>query len=692
MTNILTEQWGTHYGSAPFSDIKTEDFLPAFDFLLEKTKKDIEIIAQNPENPTFENTLGALEFVDLQLNLVTGIIFNLSHAENTPEINEITEKISPILANFSNEIIQNKALFLKIKEIFEIENNKKLKKEKGTKKLTTEQKTILNNRYKEFVRNGAELSPEKQAELSKIDENLASLSVKFGNNVMKDTQNFSLYVENEQDLQGLPKEIIAQAKQRAIAENQADKWLFGLDFPTYFAFVTYCDNRDLRRKMWFAYSTRGFQKNDFNNENVVKSLLDLRFQRAKLLGYDSPAHFTLSERMASTPEIVFDFLEKIYQKAFPVAQKEVKEVEDFAKKITTNLDKLERWDFAYYSEKLKKEKFNIDDELLKPYFEVNQVLNGIFSIAKKLFGLTFEEINIDKYHPDVQVFEVYFSHNFIGVLYLDFFARKNKKSGAWMTSFQPQYQTSGDKNEIDNHRPHISIVCNFPEPTKETPSLLTFGDVTTLFHEFGHALHGLLSQVQYPSTSGTNVKWDFVELPSQFMENWAYQAESLALFAQHYLTKEIIPIEYIQKIKESANFMSGHQTLRQLGFGVLDMNLHHFGLKNLENVNLEDYEKNLLEKYQVLPNVAGVCAMTSFSHIFQGGYSAEYYSYKWAEVLEADAFMAFEEKGIFDAETAQSFKTNILEKGGSENPMTLYENFRGSTPNVDALLKKTGLL
>ncbi len=709
MSNILLQNWQTAFDTAPFSKIKTEDFLPAFDYFLEKTKKDVQHIAQSIEKPTFYNTIEAMEFVDDELNRISNIIFNISHAENTPEIHEITQKISPILSNFSNEIIQNKALFLRIKAIFEERNNLNL---------TSEQHTVLENRYKEFVRNGAELSTEKQAELTQIDEKLSTLSITFGNNVLKDTQNFTLWIEDEKDLAGLPDFAIAQSKQRAIAQNEPLKWAFGLDFPSYIPFMTYLDNRDLRKKMFLAYNTKGFQDNENNNVAVVKELVALKHQRAKLLSYDSPAHFTLSERMASSPKIVYDFLDKILSAALPVAKKEIAELTNFAKKlheetaknlaenVTENTSKIftqiEKWDFAYYSEKLKKEKFDIDDELLKPYFEVNKVRDGIFSIAKRLFGLTFKEnTTIDKYYPDMQVFEVYFSKNnnktskndkdeYIGILYVDFFARKNKKNGAWMTTFFSQHHRLGG-----NMRPHISIVCNFPEPTETLPSLLTFNDVTTLFHEFGHALHGLLSQVHYPSVAGTNTKWDFVELPSQFLENWAYQAESLSLFAQHYQTQEIIPISFIQKIKESANFMSGYQTLRQVSFGLLDMHIHDKGFVDAQGneiTDLELFENQILEKLQILPKVPNTVICTAFSHIFQGGYASAYYSYKWAEVLEADAFSVFEEKGIFDENTAKKFKTNILEKGGSENPMKLYQDFRGSTPNVDALLKKSGLL
>lgn len=714
MSNILLqENWQTPHNTAPFSHIKTSDFLPAFEHLLAHTKENIQKIAHNPEKPTFENTITALEFVDEHLNRVSNIVFNLSHAENTPEIHEITEKISPLLSNFSNEIIQNKELFLRIKAVF-LENFKK-NDAQNKPLLTTEQNTILENHYKNFVKNGAELTPEKQAELTQIDEKLASLAITFGNNILKDTQAFTLWIDHENDLKGLPKDAIAQAKNRAThilqakgKENEPQKWAFGLDFPSYIPFMTYIENRELRKKMFMAYNTKGFQENENNNVEIVKQLVTLRHQRAKLLGFDSPAHFTLSERMASSPQIVYDFLEKIYTKALPIAQKEIQELANFAKKLHTenadfsdkSFDQIQKWDFAYYSEKLKKQKFDIDDELLKPYFEVNQVKNGVFSITQRLFGLSFKENKeMDKYHPDVQVYEVYSSKNsFVGVLYLDFFARKNKKNGAWMTTFLSQHHKQSQEKtnqQTQNIRPHISIVCNFPEPTAELPSLLTFNDVTTLFHEFGHALHGLLSQVHYPSVSGTSVKWDFVELPSQFMENWAYQAESLALFAKHYQTQEIIPIHFVQKIKESANFMSGYQALRQVGFGLLDMHFHDKGLVNAKGnteENLEILEKEILDKLQVLPKTEKMLTCVSFSHIFQGGYASGYYSYKWAEVLEADAFELFEEKGIFEENTAQKFQTFILEKGGSDNPMTLYENFRGSTPNVDALLKKTGLL
>jgi peptidyl-dipeptidase Dcp len=509
--------------------------------------------------------------------------------------------------------------------------------------------------------------------------------LKFGENVLAETQAFQMHLTDEKDLAGLPEGTIEAA--HSLAKSQGKEgWIFTLDHPSYIPFVTYADNRELRKKMAIAFGARCFQNNEFDNQEIVLKIAKLRFDRANLLGYKTHAHFVLEERMAENPEKVLSFSNDLLAKAKPAAQREFAQLSAFAKKLD-GIEQLEKWDGAYYSEKLKQQLFNLDDEKLKPYFQLEKVLNGAFTIAEKLYGLTFTEIfDIDKYNEEVMTYEVKDENNeLVAVFYADFFPRKGKRNGAWMTSFKSQYVKNG-KNE----RPHISNVCNFTKPTETKPSLLTFNEVTTLFHEFGHGLHGMLADSVYPSLSGTSVYWDFVELPSQIMENWCYEPEALALFAHHYETGEIIPIEYVNKIKESASFQEGMATMRQLSFGLLDMGWHGQDPTNITDIKA--FENEQFAETQLYPDVKENAMSTAFSHIFQGGYSSGYYSYKWAEVLDADAFDYFLEMGIFNKEVANRFKDNVLSKGGTEHPMILYKRFRGQEPKPDALLKRAGLL
>ena len=510
------------------------------------------------------------------------------------------------------------------------------------------------------------------------------MQLTFGENTLAETNNFQLHITKEGDLKGLPEDAKEAAADLAKSKEKTG-WIFTLDFPSYMPFVTYIENRELRKKMAISFGKKAFQNNEYNNEEITKKIIALRHERSNLLGYETHAHFVLEERMAQNPTTVLTFLNDILEKAKPAAKKEFDQLAAFAKELD-GIEQLEKWDSAYYSEKLKQKLFNLDDEILKPYFKLENVLNGAFTIAEKLFGITFNEVfDIDKYHSDVQTFEVLDENkNLVAIFYTDFFPRKGKRNGAWMTSFKPQYSKEGI-----NERPHVSNVCNFTPPTATKPSLLTFNEVTTLFHEFGHGLHGILANTTYPSLSGTSVFWDFVELPSQIMENWCYEPEALALFAKHYETGEIIPQEYVEKIKESASFLEGMSTLRQLSFGLLDMEYHG---KNQQIDNINAFEKQAMGDTSLFPDVAENCMSVSFSHIFQGGYSAGYYSYKWAEVLDADAFAYFQEKGIFNTEVATKFKDNVLSKGGTEHPMTLYTNFRGRGPKADALLKRAGLI
>lgn len=674
--NILTQKFTTKHDTAPFSKIKNEDFLPAFQEGITSAKAEIDAIVNNTEAPTFENTIEAMSFSGEMLDRASSIFFNLHSAETNDEIQQIAQEVSPLLSEFGNDVRLNKALFERVKAVYD---------KKDSLDLTTEQQTLLDKTYKSFSRNGANLPEEKKTKLREVDKELSKLSLEFGENVLAETHAFHLHITDEKELSGLPEGVIEAAQEIAKSMGK-EGWVFTLDYPSYIPFMTYADDRELRKKMALAFGAKGFQKNEYDNQDIVLQIVKLRYERAQLLGYASHANFVLEERMAENPEKVKSFSNDLLEKAKPAAQKEFEQLSAFAKELDS-IDQLEKWDGAYYSEKLKQNLFNLDDEKLKPYFQLEKVLNGAFTIAEKLYGLKFEEVqDIDKYHKDVTTYEVKGENNeLVAIFYADFFPRKGKRNGAWMTSYKPQYIKDGV-----NERPHVSIVCNFTKPTETKPSLLTFNEVTTLFHEFGHALHGMLANTVYPNLSGTSVYWDFVELPSQVMENWCYEPEALELFAHHYKTDEMIPMEYIAKIKESASFQEGMATLRQLSFGMLDMGWHGFDPTDI--VDVKTFELEQFAATQLYPDIAENAMSTAFSHIFQGGYSSGYYSYKWAEVLDADTFELFQEKGIFDAATAASFKENILSKGGTEHPMTLYKRFRGQEPKPEALLKRAGLL
>ncbi|CAM3976790.1 M3 family metallopeptidase [Flavobacterium antarcticum] len=672
---LLTKQFTTKYETAPFSQIKMEDFKPAFEENIKNAKAEIDAIIHNTEAPTIENTLEALDFAGNPLDRLSSIFFNLNSAETSEEMQKIAQEVSPLLTEFSNDITLNEDLFKRIKAIHD---------QKESLNLTAEQQTLLDKKYKGFVRNGALLNEEQKAKLREIDTQLAKLKLTFGENVLAETNNYHLHVTNEADLKGLPEGVIEAAKSEA-ESKKLEGWIFTLDMPSYLPFMTYADNRELRKELAIAAGKKAFQNNEFDNQENVKNIVRLRHERAQLLGYKTHSHFVLEERMAENPDKVISFLNELLEKAKPAAEREFAELTAFAKDLD-GIDCLEKWDSAYYSEKLKQKLFNLDDEKLKPYFKLENVLNGAFTIANKLFGLTFTEVfDVEKYHKDVMTYEVTDENSeLVAVFYADFFPRKGKRNGAWMTSYKSQSIRNGK-----NDRPHISNVCNFTPPTSKKPSLLTFNEVTTLFHEFGHGLHGMLANTVYPSLSGTSVYWDFVELPSQIFENWCYEPEALALFAKHYETGEIIPQEYVEKIKESASFQEGMATMRQISFGLLDM-AYHGKVQTIENVKA--FEKEAFAGTNLFPDVAENAMSPAFSHIFQGGYSSGYYSYKWAEVLDADAFAYFQDKGIFDKEIATKFKDNILSKGGTEHPMVLYKRFRGQEPKPEALLKRAGLI
>ena len=666
--NILTQKFNTKYETAPFQEIKEENYLPAFRELIAQSEKEIDTIANNPAEATFENTIEALAYSGEQLDRVSSIFFNLNSAETNDEIQKIAQEVSPILTEFSSKISQNEKLFQRIKKVFD---------EKENLNLNEEQKTLLNETYKGFVRNGALLNEEDKKKLEKIDIDLSVKSLNFGQNVLAATNAYFKHITNKEDLAGIPEPILAQYAEEA-KERGLEGYAITLQYPSYIPAMTYADNRNLRQELALANGKKAFDGGEFDNQNLIKEIINLRQQKAELLGYKNFAEYVLEERMAESPKKVFDFLNQLLTAATPYAEKEIAQLKELAK--ADGINKMEAYDHAYYAEKLRKQKFDLNDEELKPFFPLEKVQDAVFDLAGKLFNLDFKEVtDIQKYHSEVRVYEVFENNSLKAVLYVDYFPRKGKRAGAWMTSFKNQW-----KKDSTDSRPHISVVCNFSKPTADTPSLLTFQEVTTLFHEFGHALHGILADTQYPNLSGTSVKWDFVELPSQFLENYCYEPEFLKTFAKHYQTGEVLSDEKIKKINESKNFMEGYQTLRQLGFGLLDM-AYHTQPETVQDI--KTFEIKQTEKCNLYPVNAETAISPSFSHIFQGGYSAGYYSYKWAEVLDADAFQYFKENGIFNSEIAKKYKT-LLSLGGTQAPMELYKAFRGSEPKVESLLKR----
>lgn len=671
MNNPLLSSFKTTFEAAPFSEIQTKHFVPAIEQTITEALNEIDAICENKSQPTFHNTLEALDSCGSLISRNSSLLFNLNSAETSEALQKATQEAAPMLTKFQNDVRLNKKLFERIQYVYKNEDRSKLNKE---------QLTLLEKEYKSFVRNGALLDEVEQEKLRKFDAQLAQLSLTFGENVLADTQAYGLHIRSEEKLKGLPRAVVDMAKKTA---KQMDKegWVFTLDFPSYVPFMTYANDQDLRKQMSIAFGKRGFQDNDHNNSSIILEIVKLRQERAQILGYASHAAFVLEERMAQSPKKVKRFLDDLAEKALPAAKKEWKVLEDFASK-KLDLKNLEKWDTAYASEKLKEAHLQLNEQELKPYFPLNGVLEGLFEVVNKLYKLEFKENKtLDAYHEEVITFEVYRDGNFYALLYTDFFPRPGKRSGAWMTSYRSQKK---------DQRPHISIVCNFSRPIESQPSLLSFQEVTTLFHEFGHALHGILANTTFSALSGTNVYWDFVELPSQIMENWCYQEEALELFGRHYKTGETLPQDIIEKIKKAAYFQQGLQTLRQLSFGYLDLSYHHTEAPNIKDV--KDHEIKKIGPLQFTKDHKENCMSTAFSHIFQGGYAAGYYSYKWAEVLDADAFELFLENGIFDSKTAANFLDQILSKGGTEHPMTLYKRFRGKEPDPEALLRRAGLV
>lgn len=677
MQNPLLSPFNGTLGSIPFNSFTIDDFKPAIMHAMSEAKGEIERIKNQSEDASFENTIVPYERSGELLGQISSIFFNLNSSKTSDEMQALAQEISPLLTAYSNEVQLDDVLFSRIKTAYEATE---------METLDAESAYLFEKIYRSFVRNGANLNDTDKTTLKSINTKLSKLSLKFSENVLKDSNGFEMWISDAQDLAGLPDSAREAAAMMAKAKGKEGQWLINLDYPSYLPFMKYAENRGLREKLFMAFSSRGCNENDYNNESILKEIAELRHEKAALLGYTSHADFVLEERMAKMPENVVELWEELLDSALPMAKKEIREVQEIANRLN-GPNPIQRWDFSYYAEKLKNEKFALNDELLKPYFKLENVISGAFKTAENLFKISFvERDDIEKYHEDVRTYEVLdHSGEHLALLYADFFPRSSKRNGAWMTSYRGQNKYDGK-----NQRPIISIVCNFTKPTESKPSLLTFGEVTTLFHEFGHALHGMLANGHYESLSGTSVFWDFVELPSQLMENWCYEPECLELFANHYETGETIPQELVQKIKDSMNFLSAYQTVRQVSLGQLDMAWHN--LAELPSGSVYEFERASNARTELFPPIDGIATSCAFSHIFSGGYSAGYYSYKWAEVLEADAFEYFKETGIFNANTAQRFKENILAKGGSADPMELYEKFRGQKPSTKALLRKSGLL
>ena len=673
--NPILKKSSYSHNAIDFNSIETAHFLPALEEAISVAKHKIEDI-KKVDRASFQNTIVALEEATEDTTFIYSLFHNLLLANGNDEMQELSEELYPLIAAFSNDINLDDKLFAKVKDVYD---------QKDSADYNNEETNLLIDSYLSFTRNGALLSQEDKETIRKIDEELAVLSPQFSKNVTQAINDFQLKITNEKDLAGLPENVVKAAQHEAEARGEKDCWIFTLQMPSYIPFVNYCDNRDLRKEMVSAYAVMN-TSGAFNNQPLILKTLKLREQRAQLLGYKNHAEYTLERRMAETPEKVHHFLHEIQEVAKPACEKEIKELQEYVDSIG-GPNPLQTWDFSYYSEKYKKEKFHFDEQELRPYFKLENVVKGVFAVAEKLFDLNFKR-NKDYpvYHPDVEVYEVYHKDGeYVGLLYKDFFPHANKKPGAWMTNYREQGLYRGEV-----HRPHVSIVCNFTKSTPDHPSLLTLMEVETLFHEFGHALHGLLSRCHYRSHAGTNVFWDFVELPSQIMENWVEEKETLDLFATHYETGEKMPEELIKKIKAVSQFQSGYANMRQLLFGTLDITYHTTPANQITDVM--EFEDMTLKDLRFLPKIEGGNISVGFAHIFAGGYSAGYYSYKWAEVLDADAFELFKEKGIFDEETARSFLVNILEKGGTEHPMELYKKFRGHEPDTKALLRRDGLL
>ena len=674
MENPLLEEWKAPFKLPPFDHISPSHFTEAVKQSVEKAKDEIMAIRSNPEPPSFSNTIEALDKAGIRLDEVASLLFNLNSAETNKDLQAAAQEVSPLLSAFSDDITLDPLLFSRIREVYD---------KRSSLDLDEEQHMLLKLTYRNFLKGGASLEENARERFRKINQELSTLSLQFEENVLEETNAFFLHITDEDDLEGLPEGIIEAAAGEA--ENSGRKgWVFTLHFPSYIPFMQYAAKRQLRELMFRAYSSRAFKKKKNDNREIVRKIISLRHEKASLLSYDNYAEFVLGDRMLDSPGRVMDFLEELHAASAEYATRDRDELSSYAA-ANGHKGKLERWDWAYYAEKLKKSRFNIDDETLRPYFKLPEVEKAIFKLAATLYGLSFEERkDLPRYHNDVKAFSVKDSKGkHLSVLYLDYYPRKGKSGGAWMTAYRDQYNIDG--NEM---RPVISLVTNFSKPSSGRPALVTHNELTTFMHEFGHALHGMLSRCRYRSLSGTNVARDFVELPSQIMENWAYEKEWLDSWARHYKTGEKIPAGLINKIKESITFNEGYACNRQLGFAFLDMAWHT--LEREPGVAVDEFEREAMKKTELLPQVEGTNMSCSFGHLFSGGYAAGYYGYKWSEVLDADAFSLFREKGIFNRKTAEAFRKNILEKGGSAEAMEMYRRFRGKEPSLSAFLKRSG--
>ena len=674
--NPLLTEWKTVHQTPPFNEIKHEHYVPAIDQLLAEAKTEVDGIINNPAAPTFQNTIVALEESGKTLRRATTILFNLNSAETDDSIQAIARDLSPKLSAYQNYVSLNEKLFIRVKAVYQL---------KDQLHLNPEEAKLLDDSYKGFVRSGANLEGAAKERFAAINTELSKLTLTFGENVLAETNAYQLVITDKKDLAGLPESEMEAAAQLAKSKKK-EGWMINLQGPGYIAFMKYAENRKLREELYKAYNSRAYHANSNNNEVTVRQIVNLRLERAKLLGYPSHAAFVLEERMAENPARVNAFLQQLHEASRPSALQDLADVKEFAKAHGFR-EELARWDWSYWSEKLKNERYGFDEQAVKPYFKLDKVIGGVFELANRLYGITFKESkDMQVYHPDVKAYEVFDKDgSFLSVLYLDFFPRDGKRGGAWMTEYRSQSNLNGK-----NIRPVVSIVTNFTKPTDTKPSLLTFYEVSTFLHEFGHGLHGMFANTVYEGMSGTAVYRDFVELPSQIMENWATEKDFLDLFAVHYQTGEKIPAELVQKLIKSKNFQAATQSERQLSFGMTDMAWH--SITEPMSGSIVDFEKKSLEPTDLFPPLEGYCLSAAFSHIFAGGYAAGYYGYKWAEVLDADAFSLFKKNGIFDRTTAASFRKNILEKGGTAHPMVLYKAFRGQEPSIEPLLEREGLV
>ncbi len=674
--NPFFKSFNTPHGTPAFDKIKIDHFEPAFEEAMKQHNQEIEAIVTNSAAPTFENTIVALENAGELMNRVGGVFFNLLSAESNDEMMDISQRLSPKLSEHSNNISLNEALFERIKTVYGSRDNSNL---------NSEQIRLVEKYFQQFENSGATLSTTDKARYKELSMALSKATLDFGQNALKESNKFEMLLTNPEDLAGLPESVVEAATAKAKSKGK-EGWLFDLSAPSYIGFMKYSSNRDLRQKLYMAYNTKSVMGGEFDNQEIINQIVNLRLQIANLLGYKSYSDYILKNRMAKNKESVYSLLDELASAFSSTAQQEVSDVAEYASKMEGRTIDIQPWDWSYYSDKLKDERFDLNDEMTRPYFELENVKKGVFGLATDLYDITFvKSENTPVYHPDVEAFDVIDKNgDFLAVLFTDFHPRDGKRAGAWMTSYREQYIKDG----VD-YRPHVSIVMNFTQPTETKPALLTFDEVETFLHEFGHALHGIMAKSTYESLSGTSVYRDFVELPSQIMENWLVEKEYLDKFAFHYQTGEKMPEELIQKIIDAANYNTGYLCLRQLSFGYLDMAWH--SLTETFSGDIRDFEQKAMERVKLLPVLDETCMSTSFSHIFSGGYAAGYYGYKWAEVLDADAFSQFKQNGLFDKATAQSFRENILEKGNTEDPMTLYKRFRGHEPSIEALLERSGV-